>query len=118
MRQTYTVQVEGVGRARGVGRGGEGDLDGLVDRECVDASGGQEVLGSLRAAQNLKEDGDSGRRERRVVDEEVGAVKVESHVDSHIDTALSSDARLQGRWYEYQTASYASRQTWPVPFSS
>ena len=116
MSIAYTVEMDRMRPADS--ESGDRELDGRVPRKTVHAARRKEVPCVLSTAQNLKEDGDSGRRERRVVDEEVGAVKVESHVDSHIDTALSSDARLQGRWYEYQTASYASRQTWPVPFSS
>ena len=83
-----------MGSAGRVGRSREGELNGLVDRQRVDASRWQEVLGGLRTAQNLKEDGDGWRGEGRVVDEEVRAVKVEDHIDGHISTALCSPARL------------------------
>ena len=68
------MQVEGVRAAGCVSVGGESDLDGRVLREGVDASGWQEVLSRLSAAQDLKEHGDGGRDKGGVVDEEVGAI--------------------------------------------
>ena len=69
------MQVEGMGCARGVGgRDREGELDGRVGREGVDAAAREEVRGGLRTAHDLEEDWDGGRDERLAVDEERGAV--------------------------------------------
>ena len=91
---TYAVQMEGVRRARGVHRGGEGDLDGRVDRELVDAAGRQEVLGGLGTAQDLEEDGHGGRDEGGVVNGEVVAVEVEDQVDCLVDATRGRSAGL------------------------
>ena len=79
------MQMEGVRRAGGVDRGGEGDLDGRVDRELVDATGRQEALGGLGTAQDLEEDRHGGRDEGGVVNGEVVAVEVEDQVDRLVD---------------------------------
>ncbi len=92
--RTYTVQVEGVGAAGCVGVRGEGDLDGRVLRERIDATGRQEVLGGLRAAQDLQEDGDGGRNKGGIVDEEVRGVETKGHVEGQVDTALLRSAGL------------------------
>ena len=65
------MQVEGVWATRGTGGRGEGDLDGLVDRERDDAPARHEVLRGVRAAQDLEQHGHLGREERHVVDEEL-----------------------------------------------
>ena len=95
MGETYTVQVERMGGSGGVGRGGEGELDGGVDGELVDTSGRQEVLGGLCAAQDLEENWHGGRGEGRIVDREVGAVEVEEEVDGLVDASRSGVARLK-----------------------
>ena len=61
------MQMEGVRDTGGVGGRGHGDLDGRVRGELDDRAGRKEVLGRLGAAQDLEEDGNRGRRERRAV---------------------------------------------------
>lgn len=56
------MQMERV-RAGWVGTSGNGDLDDLVRGKCVVASGGNEVLRSLRTAQDLQQSGGSRRDE-------------------------------------------------------
>ena len=79
--QTYTVQVEGVGRARGIGGGnGERDLDSRVGREGVNAAAGKEIGRAGGTAHDLQQDGNVGGGVRCAVNEEVRAVEVEGHV--------------------------------------
>ena len=94
-RGTYTVQVEGVRCAGGVGRSGEGDLDGRVDGELVDTARREEILGSLGTAQDLQEDGDGGGHETRAVDGEPGPVEAEGKVDGLVDAPLGRAAGLE-----------------------
>lgn len=67
--QTYAVEMHGVRATEGTG--GHGDLHRLAHGEVVDEAGGEQVLGGLRAAHDLKEDGDVGRTESLAVDVEL-----------------------------------------------
>ena len=51
----------------------------------------------MRAAKDLKQDRDRGRDEAGVVDEEVGAIEVEDHVDGLVYTTLHRATRLVNR---------------------
>ncbi len=68
---TYTVQVEGVRSTGGGGSSREGELDGRVGRERVDAAGGEEVLGRVGTRDDLQQDRDSRGNEGGAVDEKV-----------------------------------------------
>lgn len=61
---THAVQVERVG-ASGVRAPRDTDFDDFIGRQGEIASRGKEVLGELRAAQDLQEGG-CGRREERL----------------------------------------------------
>ena len=60
--------------ARGADRCGEGELDASMGRKLDDAVGGEEVLGRVCAAEDLKQDRDRGRDEAGVVNKEVSAI--------------------------------------------
>jgi len=57
------------------------DLIHAVGAKRDDASGGEKILSVLLATENLKKDGDGGRDESCVVDEECTASEVEHEVD-------------------------------------
>ena len=76
VRESYllTVEMEGVGLAGRVRGHREGELDGGVGRERVEAAAGEEVCCALGAREDLEEDGNRGRNEGRAINEELGAV--------------------------------------------
>ena len=92
--KAYTVQVERMRSTRSVRCSGEADLDRRVDGQLVQATSRHEVLSTLCTADDLEKDGDSGGNERGVVDEEVGAIEVEDHVDGLVYTTLHRATRL------------------------
>ena len=83
-----------MGSTRSVRGSGEADLNRRVDGQLVQATSRHEVLSTLCTADYLEKDGDSGWNERGVVDEEVGAVEVEDHVDGLVYTTLHRATRL------------------------
>lgn len=74
---TYTVQVEWVRTTNETT--GEVQLDGLVPLDDIDASLGEELLGSMSTTHDLEQDRNSGRSENDTVDAEKECVLIESH---------------------------------------
>ena len=72
----------------------EGELDRRVRRERVDAPAREEILGALRAAEDLEEDRGAGRGERRAIHEELRAVERHRQAQRIVDALRD---RLAGR---------------------
>lgn len=75
---------------------GDGQLDGGVRRKVVDAAGRQEVVRVERSVQDLQQHRDSRRDKRRIVDEELRSVLLNSQqTDYWISGALRTKVRLR-----------------------
>ena len=83
-------------------RDGERKLDGRVRREGIHASAREEVRRAPCSAEDLQEDGDGRRRERRAIDEEACVVEREVEVQRVVHAPLARIPGSRGviEWHE------------------
>lgn len=92
--EDVAMQMHGVGASRCATR--HADLNDLVARKDIDASGGEQVLGSACARQDLEEDRNAGLDEGCTVDCELTTSKGSSKIDVDIRSSDSGNTRGGG----------------------